>query len=176
MKCPRCNVELEKGICLKCGYMENGNVIEQFKDSDQHTNVRLYNEDFDEMNTNQNKCLNLIMGSYYFSYRGHFIMGLISTIIAFTVLFFELKLTKALSQLGSITMIITLINTLIYITINRIIFMSFSNPICIELDKCKSKKIKDTEKLINHKCRNMMYLLIHILLSIIPIIIILKNI
>ena len=54
MKCPNCNIELEKGICLKCGYMENGNTIEQFKDTNQHTNVRLYNEDYDEMNTNQN--------------------------------------------------------------------------------------------------------------------------
>ena len=175
MKCPNCNIELEKGICLKCGYMENGNTIEQFKDTNQHTEIRLYNEDFDQMNTNQNKCLNFIMGSYYFSYRGHLIAGLISTIIAFTVLFFELKITNALEQLGSATLILIFLNTISYISLNRIIYMSFSNPICIGLDKCKSKKIKDTEKLVNHKCRNMMYLLIHILLSVIPLILIIKN-
>lgn len=176
MICPKCNVKMEKGICIRCGYMENGNVIEQFKDSNQHTEVRLYNEDYDQMNTNETKCLNFIMGSYYFSYRGHFIMGLISTIIAFTVLFFELKLTNALQQFGSATLILIFLNTTLYILINRIIYMSFSNLICIELDKCKAKKIKDTEKLINHKCRNMIYLLIHILLSILPLILIIKNV
>ena len=151
MKCPNCNIELEKGICLKCGYMENGNTIEQFKDTNQHTNVRLYNEDYDEMNTNQNKCLNLIMGSYYFSYRGHLITGLISTIIASLILFLELKITNALGQLGSEIMLVIFINATFYIIINRIIYMSFSDPICIEIDKCKSKKIKDTNKLVNHK-------------------------
>lgn len=176
MICPNCNIELEKGICLKCGYMENGNTIEQFKDSDQHTNVRLYNEDYDEMNTNQNKCLNLIMGSYYFSYRGHLITGLISTIIASLILFLELKITNALGQLGSEIMLVIFLNATFYIIINRIIYMSFSDPICIEIDKCKSKKIKDTNKLVNHKCRNILYLIIHILLSVIPLILIIKNI
>lgn len=176
MKCPNCNIELEKGICLKCGYMENGNTIEQFKDTNQHTNVRLYNEDYDEMNTNQNKCLNLIMGSYYFSYRGHLITGLISTIIASLILFLELKITNALGQLGSEIMLVIFLNATFYIIINRIIYMSFSDPICIEIDKCKSKKIKDTNKLVNHKCRNLLYLIIHILLSVIPLILIIKNI
>ena len=166
MKCPNCNVELKKGICLKCGYMENGNKIERFKDSDQHTEVRLYNEDFDEMNTNQTKLLNFIMGSYYFSYRGHLITGIISTIIALLIFIFELKLTNALKRLGSGTTILIFLNTLFYIIINRVIYMSFSNPICIQIDKCKSKKIKDKEKLIKHKCRNYLYLLIHILISI----------
>lgn len=152
--------------------MENGNTIEQFKDSDQHTNVRLYNEDYDEMNTNQNKCLNLIMGSYYFSYRGHLITGLISTIIASLILFLELKITNALGQLGSEIMLVIFLNATFYIIVNRIIYMSFSDPICIEIDKCKSKKIKDTNKLVNHKCRNLLYLIIHILLSVIPIILI----
>lgn len=155
--------------------MENGNTIEQFKDSDQHTNVRLYNEDYDEMNTNQNKCLNLIIGSYYFSYRGHLITGLISTIIASLILFLELKITNALGQLGSEIMLVIFLNATFYIIVNRIIYMSFSDPICIEIDKCKSKKIKDTNKLVNHKCRNLLYLIIHILLSVIPIILILKN-
>lgn len=176
MICPKCNVEMERGICIKCGYMENGNTVEQFKDTNQHTEIRLYNEDFDQMNTNQKKLMNFIMGSYYFSYRGHLIMGLISTIIAFTILFFELKITKALSQFGSTMLILIFLNTVFYVVINRVIFMSFSNPICIELDKCKAKKIKDTEKLINHKCRNLMFLLIHILLSILPLILIMKNI
>lgn len=176
MKCPNCNVELEKGICLKCGYMENGNKIERFKDSNQHTEIRLYNEDFDEMNTNQNKFLNFIMGSYYFSYRGHLITGLISTIIASLVFLFEIKLTNALEILGSGAVLGIFLNTTFYVIINRVIYMSFSNPICIGIDKCKSKKIKNKDKLIKHKCRNYVYLIIHILISIIPIILILKNI
>lgn len=176
MICPKCNVEMERGICIKCGYMENGNTIEQFKDTDQHTDIRLYNEDFDQMNTNQKKLMNFIMGSYYFSYRGHLIMGLISTIIAFTVLLFEIKLTNAILALGNISLLMNFLNLTLYIIINRIIYMSFSNPICIEIDKCKSKKIKDTNKLVNHKCRNILYLIIHVLLSVIPLILIIKNI
>ena len=111
------------------------------------------------------------MGSYYFSYRGHLITGIISSIIALLIFLFEIKLTNALKSLGSGTTIIIFLNTLFYIIINRVIYMSFTNPICIQIDKCKSKKIKDKEKLIKHKCKNYLYLLIHILISIIIVLI-----
>ena len=175
MGCPKCNIELEKGICIKCGYMENGNQIERFKDTNQNTEIRIYNEDFEIMNTNQSKLLNFIMGSYYFSYRGHLLVGLISTAISSIVLFFELKITNILVKYGSETLLLLFLNTISYLFINRILYMSFSNPICIGIDRCKIKKIKDIKKLINHKCRNILYLLTHILLSIISIIIILKK-
>ena len=121
MKCPKCNVEMDKGICIKCGYMENGNYIEQFKKDDRNTNIRIYNEDFDEMNTNQKKYLNFLLGPFYFSYRNHLITGFIIGIIAYMIYSFEVKLTNALTSIGSIYTLIAFINVILYILINRIL-------------------------------------------------------
>ena len=94
MICPRCNIELDKGICLKCGYMDNGEQIEQFKKESKYDNIRIYNEEFDEMNTNQKRYLNLILGPLYFSYRNHLLIGTIISIISLFILKLELKLTN----------------------------------------------------------------------------------
>ena len=83
MVCPKCNINLDRGICLKCGYMENGEQIEQYKPNDKYTDIRIYNEDFETMNQNQKKYINLIMGPLYFSYRNHILAGTIISIISF---------------------------------------------------------------------------------------------
>ena len=63
MKCPNCNIELEKGICLKCGYMENGNTIEQFKDDTEAFQVGIYTDKMrDIMKTYQTSQLSYTKG------------------------------------------------------------------------------------------------------------------
>lgn len=178
MKCPNCNIEMDKGICLKCGYMENGNYIEQFKKEDKNTEIRIYNEDYDEMNTNQKKYLNFLLGPFYFSYRNHLITGFLTGIIAFLILYFEIILTQALTTIGSIFTLVAFLNITIYVIINRIFYMGFSNVICLAIDKHKIKKIKKKENymdiLVNHKSRSIAKIIIQVLLYIMLITIIIK--
>ena len=179
MKCPKCQIELEKGICLKCGYMENGNQIEQFKKHEKYTDIRLYNEDFETMNHNEKTYINLLMGPLYFSYRNHLIAGTIISIIAFIILYLEIKLTDLILETGIFSTLLYFLNTIFYITINRVLYMSFSNIICIKLDNIKINRIKKknkdyTKMLIKHNTKSIISLLIQILFYIIIAIFILK--
>ena len=170
MICPRCNIELDKGICLKCGYMDNGEQIEQFKKESKYDNIRIYNEEFDEMNTNQKRYLNLILGPLYFSYRNHLLIGTIISIISLVILKLELKLTNYLLNIGSLCTLLAFFNATFYIFINRVLYMSFSNVICIKLDniKIKIKKLNKNyiEKLVRHKSKSILSLILQIIIII----------
>ncbi len=177
--CPRCNIELNKGICLKCGYMENGEQIGRFKKDDKYTNIRIYNDDFEQMNRNQKKFINLLLGPLYFSFRNHLIIGTIISIISFIILYFEIKITNYLLSIGTLCTLLAFFNTTFYILINRLLYMTFSNPICIKLDNIKIKRIikknKDyIPKLISHNAKSILTLLIQITIYIIIGIFILK--
>lgn len=156
-------------FCIKCGYMENGNYIEQFKKEEKYTDIRIYNENFDEMNTNQKRYLNFLLGPFYFSYRNHIITGFIIGIIEFLIYIFEMILTSALTSIGNIFTLIAFFNIIFYIVINRILYMGFSNAICLFIDKHKIMKIKRKnnnyiDKLIKHKSTSIIFILMHILL------------
>ena len=178
MKCPRCNLELEKGICLKCGYMGNGEQIERFKKEDKYTDIRIYNDDFETMNQNQQKYLNLLLGPLYFSYRNHLIIGTIISIVFFIILYFEMKLTNYLLSIGTLCTLLAFFNITFYILINRVLYMTFSNPICIKLDNIKIKKIKKKknyiDKLVRHKSKSIISLILQLVIYIIIGILILK--
>lgn len=179
MECPRCNIELENGICLKCGFVEDGQQIEQFKKNDKYTDIRIYNLDFEEMNTNQNKFVNFLMGPLYFSFRNHLIVGTIISILAYLVLMFEIRLTNYFLTIGTLCTLLAFFNITFYIVINRVLYMAFSNPICIVLDKIKIKRIKKhnknyIDKFVNHNAKSILTLLIQILIYIIIAIFILK--
>ena len=170
MKCPNCNIDLEKGICIKCGYMDNGNKIERFKKTEKYTDIRIYNEEFDKMNLNQTKFSNFIMGPFYFSYRNHLIVGIIITILSLAVLAFEIRLTDSFLAIGSVFTLLSFFNTIGYITINRVLYMAFSNVICIKLDNMKIEKLKQEQnymdKLTNHKSKNLLSLIINIIIAV----------
>lgn len=180
MVCPKCNINLDRGICLKCGYMENGEQIEQYKPNDKYTDIRIYNEDFETMNQNQKKYINLIMGPLYFSYRNHILAGTIISIISFLILYIEIKITDYILSIGILSTLLYFLNTTTYILINRILYMSFSNVICIKLDNAKIKKIKKQNKnyieiLSKHKSKSIISLLIQIFFYIIISIFLLKK-
>ena len=177
MICPRCKIEMNKGICLKCGYMENGNQIERYKHQEKYDDIRIYNEDFDEMNTNEKKYLNFLLGPIYFSYRNHLLVGTIITIISLIILKIEMSLTNSLLSIGGLADLFAFINIVIYITINRILYMSFSNILCIKLDNLKIKNIKKQNKdymniLVKHNSKSIISTVIQI--AIIIAIILLK--
>ena len=61
--------------------------------------------------------------------------------------------------------------TVFYPIVNRVLYMGFSNPICIKLDGIGIKKLEKHDNymdlLVNHKCRSFGKLVIHILLYVV---------
>lgn len=168
--CPNCKIKMNKGICLKCGYMENGNQIKQYKKQKRFDDIRIYNEDFDEMNTNEKKYINFILGPIYFSYRNHLVVGTIISIISILIYHLEMTLTNSLLSIGGLADLFAFINIVIYITINRILYMSFSNIICIKLDNIKISKIKREknymQKLVKHNSKSVISVITQIIILI----------
>lgn len=179
MKCPKCNLELNKGICLKCGYMENGFNIKRNKENNKYKDERIYNEDFDIMNQNTTKLLNLLLGPFYFSYRNHLFTGILICTIDLLILIFEINLQNALTSLGNIYNLFAFFNIVFYPIINRMLYMGFSNIICLKLDKIKINKIQkkenSTQILEKHKSRSLAKLIINILIYAITFILLMKG-
>ena len=179
MKCPKCKLELNKGICLKCGYMENGYNIERNKENEKYKDIRIYNEDFDIMNQNSTKLLNLLLGPFYFSYRNHLFIGILISIIDLLILTFEINFQNALTTLGSIYNLFAFFNIVLYPIVNRMLYMGFSNVICIKIDEINIKKIKKQEnyiqKLEKHKNRSWIKIIINLVIYVIMLGFLLKG-
>lgn len=169
MKCPKCEIELINGCCLRCGYLPNGNQIKyNYETIDKFKEQKLFNKNFDTMYRNEKLYINFILGPLYFSYRGHFILGTISVFIDF-LLFWLVGNIAAMFSFFPIIMCV-------YMAINRIIYSGFSNVICLLIDNIRIKSIKKRckdnylEKLKDYKHKKI-YLLLTILFYLIPIVI-----
>ena len=159
MKCDKCGGQIIDGCCIKCGYLENGNKIE-IKESCKNEDLKLFNKDFSIISENKNLLLVFILGPLYFSYRGYFFIATILGILDYLLFYYSMN---------SIPYIILLISNsfigVLYFFINRLIYIIFSNYICILIDKLKIKRIKKKykenykQKLKEYK-HNKYYLLI----------------
>lgn len=149
IKCPKCHSEVLDGCCLKCGYMFNGNTVSLEEPRDRNQDIKLFDSDFEKICRNDNYYMPLLLGPFYFSYRNNFLLGFILGIMDFFLFNLCVFLAGYLQSLGIIMIIV-------YIFINRIIYASFSNELCIAVDKLKIRKIKKKyglnyhEKLLQH--------------------------
>lgn len=165
MICPKCKIEMKNGFCLRCGYMESGNIIQtQSKYDKRLEDIKLLNEDFDTMNRNENSFIAMILGNFYLCYHGHFFIG---TLWGFLDL---LLFYLIINFVSSFYFIIAF-----YLLLTRILYGIFLNTICIKLDELKLKLIKKfykdnyKEKLI--KCnKSIIYIFLTILIYIIIIV------
>ena len=111
--------------------------------------------------------------------RNHLLIGTIISILSYIIFMFEMKITDAFLSIGTLCTLLAVINITFYIVINRVLYMTFSNAICIELDKIKIKAIKKhnekyIDKLVTHKSKSIISLLVQILIYILVAIFILK--
>lgn len=170
MKCIKCNGKIVDGCCVHCGYLENGNQIKQ-KNKDKNEDLKLFNKDFDIIIQNKNLLLVFILGPLYFSYRGYFFIGTILGILDYLIFYFSMNSFSILTIIFGGFQVAS-----IYFLVNRLIYIIFSNYICILIDKfkikMKKKKYKDKyqEKLKEYK-HNKYYLLITLIIYVIIIII-----
>jgi len=172
MICPKCNGKIVDGCCTKCGYLENGNRIEN-NNIDKNEDLKLFNKDFEIINENRNLLWVFILGPLYFSYRGYFFLGTILGLIDYFIFYYFINTSIMVLVFG-----ITMIGP-IYILINRLIYIIFSNYICLLIDKIKIKRIKKKykesykEKLKEYK-HNKYYLIFSIIIYLALIFIITK--
>ena len=52
MNCPKCNSKMIDGVCIKCGYMENGLNIKVNYD-EKKSDLELFEKDYDNMMHNK---------------------------------------------------------------------------------------------------------------------------
>ena len=177
MNCSKCNGKIVDGCCIKCGHLDNGNNIQK-KEVDKNEDLKLFNKDFDIIAQNKNLLLIFMLGPLYFSYRGYFIIGTILGIIDYLMLYYIMNLSEILIIIfGSFQIL------MLYLSINRLIYIIFSNYLCIIIDKIKIKRIKKKynkkykEKLKSYK-HNKYYLLLTLLvyLIIVGIFVVVKRI
>jgi len=172
MICPKCNGKIVDGCCTKCGYLENGNRIEN-NNIDKNEDLKLFNKDFEIINENRNLLWVFILGPLYFSYRGYFFLGTILGLIDYFIFYYFINTSIMVLVFG-----ITMIGP-IYILINRLIYIIFSNYICLLIDKIKIKRIKKKykesykDKLKEYK-HNKYYLIFSIIIYLALIFIITK--
>lgn len=163
MNCPKCNGKIIDGCCIKCGYLSNGNKIKNVE-IDKNEDIKLFNKDFEVISQNKNLLLIFILGPLYFSYRGYFFIGIILGIVDCLLFYYLMNISEILVFIfGSFQIF------MIYFSINRLIYIIFSNYVCILIDKFKIKSIKKKykecykEKLKQYK-HNKFYLLLTLLI------------
>lgn len=130
MKCPKCNFSMVNGCCLKCGYMLNGNYVNKNEIKRELTDIELFDSDYDKMNRNSNWYLPFILGPFYFSYKGFFLLG-----------FFGVLFDYGVRVLATLTPIPNPI-IFMYFIINRFIYLIFANPFCLYMERKRINKIK----------------------------------
>ena len=168
MKCPKCNSDIVDGCCVRCGYLLNGNFVRN-REVEKNEDLKLFNKDYESLLYNKKLLLIFILGPLYFSYRGFLITSLLSIIIDRYLYFLFMDIVN-----HSIFMLSSFSMQLIYFVISRLIYVIFSNSICILIDKLKIKMYKMIykenckEKISNHK-HHKFYLIIAIVVYIILI-------
>lgn len=138
MRCKKCDGKIIGGCCTKCGLLQNGNKINE-AEIDKNEDLKLFNEDFDVINQNKNLFLIFIFGPLYFSYRGFFLLGTVLGIVDYLLLYYLMNnvLNIVIFIFGPGLVFI------LYILINRLLYVIFSNYVCLLIDKYKVKKIKE---------------------------------
>jgi len=169
MKCPNCKRDLVKGCCLRCGYMENGNTISlDSSTTNKFEELKIFNKDFDIMRRNEKIYINLLLGPLYFSYRGHLITGIIFTLLDLVILYsVEFYFILVMRNLFFVS-----VAMIFYLLFNRMLYIGFTNQICLFIDNIRIKCIKSLykdkyiEKLEKYKHKKI-YLLFNIIICIV---------
>lgn len=137
MKCPKCGMPLMKdkvhNFCPYCGYLDDGKQIKMIVDPKETDLELLLGNDFHKITTNSTWLSCLLLGPLYFCLRGFLFLGVFLMPIEWLFWVFIISL-------GDVSVSIFLFFFAFCFT--RLIFMTFSNMICIFFYERKIKKIK----------------------------------
>ncbi len=139
MICPKCKMKMNnEDYCFHCGYMSNGNVIEQKEVAP--TMLELYfGEKYDKYMRNKNWLIAGILGPIYIFCQGHYIIGLLLIALDYFISLIFLVFNHAL-----LYYYVVLLLNFIYIVFNRTIWATIGNMIYIKLLTKRLSKMKET--------------------------------
>ena len=159
MKCPHCHANMaDRDYCIRCGYMKNGRVIGEYNPVDKDSDLKAYQDHYEEMLLNTKLFKPFFLGCFYFSWNRHLFVGLVSGFIGLA-LYYLLMLLSSTFLLSVATIIII-----------RTIYAAIANMICLSLDRKKISYMKKKypeeymKKLLKQKPRSFMQVLMHVML------------
>ena len=137
MKCPNCKKKMKRNFCIYCGYMNNGNFINNKPFVIKGTDLELFlGKRFDVINRNKNLFTVFLLGPFYFCFNRLILLGVLAFFldIFYYILFFIIM--KILFPLFSDFYMP------IAFFINRLFYLAMANFICLRLLNLKIMKIK----------------------------------
>ena len=166
MKCPYCHVPMYKGCCLRCGFMENGVIVN--REEKEVTDLeKMLGDSYLPLIRNQNKWTLFFLGPLYLCYRNYFWFGFLleSGELLFLYLFLMFLHSTHFLFLNAISLLPFWI--FLYFLVVRILGVYTLNSIYFSLLKSKVKKMnaqEKEEKISNIQTKSYLKVVISILL------------
>lgn len=147
MKCPKCMSKMIDGVCIKCGYMENGSKVRVNYD-EKKTDLEIYEKDYDDMIHNKKIWKPYLLGTFYIGYKGHVIIGVLLSFIEVICFYYCYRLLESFAY--NFQFVFGFFFTFIIWIFIRLILAGVLNSFVLYLDKKSIEKIKQ-EKPNNYK-------------------------
>lgn len=168
MKCPRCDSKMVDGVCIKCGYMKNGNIVNTDYEN-KKTDLEIYEKEYDDMLHNKHILKPFLLGSFYVGYKGHLIAGILLGGIESLCFYFCYRFFEGFAF--NYKMVFGLIFTFMVWILIRLILAGVLNSLVLYLDKINIKKIQELKDykviLAYHKSTSLFLLILNILICIV---------
>lgn len=176
MKCPHCHANMaDRDYCIRCGYMKNGRVIGEYNPVDKDSDLKAYQDHYEEMLWNTKLFKPFFLGCFYFSWNRHLFVGLVSGFIGLALYYLLMLLFVSFPLLDNIPLnevqqASTFLLSVAAIIIIRTIYAAIANMICLSLDRKKISYMKKKypeeymKKLLKQKPRSFMQVLMHVML------------
>ena len=139
MRCLKCSGKVIDGVCIKCGYMQNGKNV-SFNYDDKKTDLEIYEKDYDDMLHNRKLWKRYLLGTFYIGYKTHLLIGVILSFIELICFYFCFRFFSSFAF--AFSNIFGLTFTFIIWIFMRLILTSVLNPFILYLDKRDIKRIK----------------------------------
>lgn len=138
MKCLNCGMKMsKKGVCVHCGYMKNGVIIDT-KKKQRATLLEFYfGTKFDRYIRNENFLESGIFGPIYIMANNNFFVGLLLCIIDTVIILFFFLFNHAVI----FSLMVTFLN-ICFLFLDRVVWATIGNMIYLRLLLRKLEKIK----------------------------------
>lgn len=138
-RCPKCGAVMMNDCCVGCGFMSNGNYTGKIT-IDKFSDLKLYDDHFDDLTMNRKLFLVFLLESLYFCYRGHLLFG---CFVGFVDMFISYGFISVVSNIfGNFFPLLVNFSLIAYFIVKKILYVMFANTICLSLDKLRVDRIK----------------------------------
>lgn len=139
MKCPKCKGKMIDDVCIKCGYMKNGKMVQINYDSTK-SDLELYERDYDSMIHNKGLLKQFLLGCLYITYKGYFLIGFILTSLEWLISLFVFSFFYSLAY--QYQGVFAFVFWFLYFLISRLVISGLLNTLILYLDKKEIERIK----------------------------------